>query len=146
MGLGAGGRVKQENSAGDRTLAAYDADLSWRVFIHLCSAAEWTAIAGEAPPPTPIDRGTYVWCGRFDYHDADHADLAPSDTLTKVRTIGEVLVEDHAPFTPVDLATVVKIFPSVTRRSRPTRFAGRHDPYRSDRLGSRPGTLLPCLV
>ena len=38
-------------------------------------------ITGEVPPPTPVDRDTYVRHGLpwFDYYDADHADLAASE-------------------------------------------------------------------
>ena len=56
MGLGAGGRMRQEVYADDRPLADYDQRGARRVFVHLCSAAQWTAITGEVPPPTPVDR------------------------------------------------------------------------------------------
>ena len=63
MGLGAGGRMRQEVYADDRPLADYDEDGARRVFVHLCSAAQWTAITGEVPPPTSVDRDTYVEAG-----------------------------------------------------------------------------------
>lgn len=63
MGLGAGGRMRQEISVDERPLSDYDEERSWRVFVHLCSAAQWTAITGEVPPPTPIDREAYVQHG-----------------------------------------------------------------------------------
>ncbi len=111
MGLGAGGRMRQEIYADERALSDYDEDRSWRVFVHLCSAAQWTAITGEVPPPTPIDRETYVRYGLqwFDYYDADKDDLAPSEKLSKVKSVGDLLGEDDEPFTPVDPATVVKL-------------------------------------
>ena len=40
MGLGAGGRMRQEIYADERPLADYEPDRSWRVFVHLCSAAQ----------------------------------------------------------------------------------------------------------
>ena len=111
MGLGAGGRMRQEVYDDERALSDYDQDRSWRVFVHLCSAARWTEITGEVPPPTPIDRETYVRYGFpwFDYYDADHEDLAASPTLAKVKTVGDVLGENEEPFTPVDPATVIKL-------------------------------------
>ncbi|VDR40305.1 Uncharacterised protein [Tsukamurella paurometabola] len=79
MGLGAGGRMRQEVYADRRSSADYDAARTWRVFVHLCSASQWTAITGEVPPPSPVDREVYVQAGLpwFDYYDADHQDLAP---------------------------------------------------------------------
>jgi hypothetical protein len=89
----------------------YDEDRSWRVFVHLCSAAQWTAITGEVAPPTPIDRETYVRFGFpwFDYYDAYRDDLAESQTLAKVKTVGEVLGNEDEPFTPVDPKSVIKL-------------------------------------
>lgn len=111
MGLGAGGRMRQEIYADERHLKDYDEDRSWRVFVHLCSAAQWTAITGELPPPTPIDRETYVEYGLpwFDYYDADHDDIAASKKLAKVKPVGDLLGTDDQPFTPVDPSTVVTV-------------------------------------
>lgn len=111
MGLGAGGRMRQEIYADERSLTDYDEARSWRVFVHLCSAAQWTAITGEVPPPTPVDRETYVRCGFpwFDYYDADREDLAASEALARVKTVGDVLGEIDDPFTPADPKTVIKL-------------------------------------
>jgi len=110
MGLGAGGRMRQEIYADERDLADYDNDRTWRVFVHLCSAAQWTAITGEVAPPTPIDREFYVQHGFpwFDYYDADREDLA-SETLSKVKTVGDLLGKDDDPFSPSDPSTVIKL-------------------------------------
>lgn len=111
MGLGAGGRMRQEIYVDARPLSDYDEGRSWRVFVHLCSAAQWTAITGEVPPPTPIDREAYVQHGFpwFDYYDADRADLAASETLGRVKSLGTVLGETEPPFTPVQPWAVVKL-------------------------------------
>ncbi|MGQ0630014.1 MAG: hypothetical protein ACT4P1_03165 [Sporichthyaceae bacterium] len=110
MGLGAGGRMRQEIYADKRVLSDYDEDRSWRVFVHLCSAAQWTAITGEAAPSSPVDRDAYVAAGLpwFDYYDADQVDLAPSETLATVKSVGEFVGKD-GPFVPVDPATVVSL-------------------------------------
>ena len=111
MGLGAGGRMRQEVYTDDRPLADYDEGDAQRVFVHLCSAAQWTAITGEVPPPTPVDRDAYVRAGLpwFDYYDADATDLAPSHILAKVKTVGEKLGGEEAPFVPVDPKTVITL-------------------------------------
>ncbi|PWD51497.1 hypothetical protein C8046_13360 [Serinibacter arcticus] len=109
MGVGAGGTMRQEIYRDSRPLDDYDAERSSRVFVHLCSAEQWTAITGEAPPPSPIDRETYVHLNLpwFDYFDDDGEDLAPSDTLATVKTVGDVLELDEPAFTPTKPATVV---------------------------------------
>lgn len=111
MGLGAGGRMRQEVYADDRLLADYDEDGALQVFVHLCSAAQWTAVTGEVPPPTPVDRNAYVDAGLpwFDYFDADARDLAPSRTLANVTSVGKKLGVDDDPFVPVDPDTVIAL-------------------------------------
>lgn len=111
MGLGAGGRMRQEVYRDERSPSDYDENRSWRVFVHLCSPAQWTAITGEVPPPTPVDRESYVSAGLpwFDYFDADASDLAPSHTLTQVKTVGTLLADKEDAFTPVDPATVISL-------------------------------------
>lgn len=110
-GLGAGGRMRQEVYADDRPLSDYDEDRSWRVFVHLCSAAQWTAITGEVPPSTPVDRDAYVAAGLpwFDYYDADAEDLPATDPLASVKSVGECFGHDEKPFVRVDSASVVTL-------------------------------------
>ena len=63
------------------------------------------------PPPTPVDRDAYVSEGLpwFDYYDADAHGLAPSETLAKVKTVGEKLGGTEDPFVPVDPKTVITL-------------------------------------
>jgi hypothetical protein len=111
MGLGAGGRMRQEVYADDRSLADYDQSGARRVFVHLCSATHWAAITGEVPPPTPVDRDAYVRAGLpwFDFYSADARDLAPSEILTQVESVGKKLGAEEDPFVPVDLGTVIAL-------------------------------------
>lgn len=111
MGLGAGGRMRQEVYTDDRPLSDYDERSATRVFVHLCSAEQWTAITGEVPPPTPVDRDTYVKFGLpwFDYYDADAADLAAPKNLAKVKSVGAVLGIQEEPHVPVDPKTVIAL-------------------------------------
>jgi hypothetical protein len=111
MGLGAGGRMRQEVYADDRPLADYDQSVARRVFVHLCSAAQWTAITGEVPPPTPVDRDAYVRAGLpwFDLYGVDARDLAPSEILRQVESVGKKLGDKEDPFVPVDTGTVITL-------------------------------------
>ncbi len=79
--------------------------------MHLCSAAQWSAITREVPPPTPVDRDAYVHAGLpwFDYYDADAADLAPTDVMTRVKSVGEQLGNEDKPFVAVDPNAVVTL-------------------------------------
>jgi hypothetical protein len=103
--------MRQEVYADDRPLADYDQSGARRVFVHLCSAAQWTAITGEVPPPTPVDRDAYVRAGLpwFDLYDADVRDLAPSETLARVKSVGKKLGVEEDPFVPVDPKTVIAL-------------------------------------
>lgn len=71
---------------------------------------QWTAITGEVPPPTPVDRDAYVAAGLpwFDYYDADHADVAASEMLASVKAVGEFLGKE-GPFMPVGPTSVVTL-------------------------------------
>ena len=111
MGLGAGGRMRQEVYGDDRPLADYDQGNARRVFVHLCSAAQWTAITGEVPPPTPVSREEYVSAGLpwFDYYDADGGDLEAPENLANVTSVGKMLGVVEDPFVPVDPANVVAL-------------------------------------
>ncbi|ORV89764.1 hypothetical protein [Mycolicibacterium iranicum] len=111
MGLGAGGRMRQEVYADDRGLADYDHSAGSRVFVQLCSAEQWTAITGEVPPPTPVDRDAYVHAGLpwFDFYNADADDLTPSEILSSVKAVGEKLGAEKKPFVPVGPDTVITL-------------------------------------
>ena len=45
----------------------------------------------------------------FDYYDADANDLAPSQTLAEVKTVGEKLGGEDASFVPVDPKKVITL-------------------------------------
>jgi hypothetical protein len=111
MGLGAGGRMRQQVYADDRPLSDYDEGGARRVFVHLCSAAQWTAITKEVPPPTPVDRDAYVDAGLpwFDFYDADARDLDPSEVLAKVESVGTKLGFEEGSFVPVDHNKVIAL-------------------------------------
>lgn len=117
LGLGAGGRMRQEVYVDDRPLSDYDENGTLRVFVHLCSAEQWAAITGEVPPPTPVDRDAYVRAGLpwFDYYDADAKDLVATQELANVKSVGDLLdvdlddIELDEPFVAVDPANVITL-------------------------------------
>ena len=45
----------------------------------------------------------------FDFYSADARDLAPSEILTQVESVGKKLGAEEDPFVPVDLGTVIAL-------------------------------------
>lgn len=89
MGLGAGGAMKQKIYPDLYGIDAWDQDNYGRIFIHIINSAEFFAITGLDPPPTPIDAKTYTEYGLpwFDLYDETKGDVRPSERLAKAKTI-----------------------------------------------------------
>ena len=81
------------------------------MFVHLCSAAQWTAITGEVPPPTPVDRAptwTPVCPDSISITPTPKISF-PSEILTRVKSVGKRLGAEEDPFVPVDPGTVIAL-------------------------------------
>lgn len=88
MGMGAGGRMRQEIHPDEHGLDTWDVERATFVEIRLCNSDAWMELTGEAPPPTPIDAATYTkfglpWFERY----AEGRDIAPSKKLAGLRSI-----------------------------------------------------------
>lgn len=91
MGLGAGGEMKQKIYSDPYGIDVWDQENYGRVTVHILNSAQYRAITGKSPPPTPIDAAAYTknefpW---FDLYDEEKRDVAPSGPLTGAKTVAE---------------------------------------------------------
>jgi hypothetical protein len=71
MGLGAGGRMKQEIYRDPFGFDEWDQTARARCFVHIANSQMWHACTGEAPPTSPPTASDYTHAGLpwFDYYD-----------------------------------------------------------------------------
>jgi hypothetical protein len=92
MGLGAGGKMRQDIFPDPYGIETWDTESAGRVFVHIANSMVWRDITGEEPPPTPISAALYTEHGFpwFDLYDEGKGDIAGSKTLGGVKTIKEI--------------------------------------------------------
>jgi hypothetical protein len=92
MGLGAGGRMRQEIYDDPQRFADWDCSRRGRCFVHLANAVVWTAITGERPPTLPPTAADYTRQGLpwFEYYDADRTALEGGEALRWIRSVQEL--------------------------------------------------------
>ena len=95
MGLGAGGKMKQEIYPDQYGIETWDRESSGRVFVHIANSMVWRDITGEEAPPTPISASLYTEHGFpwFDLYDEGKGDIKGSDMLGGVKTVKEIDTE-----------------------------------------------------
>lgn len=96
MGLGAGGKMRQEIYPDDYGRGTWDRDNTGRVFVHIVNSMMYREITGEEPPATPVTAKTYTEHGFpwFELYDEQKGDLKPSDLLSTVKPISQ-MDEEH---------------------------------------------------
>lgn len=87
MGIGAGGTMTQKIYPDAHGFETWDPSARVSIDVRIVNASEWTP-----PPPTPVDAEAYTRAGLpwFKLYDEDKGDLAPSERLSKVRSIDKV--------------------------------------------------------
>jgi hypothetical protein len=85
MGLGAGGRMRQEIFPDDYGWETWDRRRVGRAEIRLVGITEWSALTGEQPPPTPVGARAYTEAGLpwFDLY-SERGDIPASQRLREV--------------------------------------------------------------
>ena len=92
MGLGAGGRMKQEIHPDEYGVDTWSLKNTGGVFVHIVNSMMYREITGEEPPATPISARMYTEYGFpwFDLYDEGKGDLAPSEALQGVKSVKEM--------------------------------------------------------
>jgi hypothetical protein len=124
MGLGAGGRMKQEVYADTFALEDWDLAHSGRVFVHLANSLVWRAITGRLPPTTPPTARHYTKAGLpwFRYYDETATPLGGSPALQTVKSVAQVgLAKGSVPLPENESCNPTVVLPVKKTRVRPVR-------------------------
>ena len=110
MGLGAGGRMRQEIYADDHGIDTWEPEPADRVRIDLVDALAFEAVTGIQAPPPVVDAKTYTRFGLpwFDVIDATGRDIAAAEKLRSVRSIADLEGRGDEPL-PIPEAQVVRL-------------------------------------
>jgi hypothetical protein len=120
MGLGAGGRMRQDIYADEFAPEEWDTARASRCFVHLANSLVWRAITGEHPPTTPPTAAEYTRNGLpwFEYYGEGSA-VEATRALQQLRSVldlahdrGDVPVPENEAVRP---ERVITLWP---RRSR----------------------------
>lgn len=91
MGMGAGGKMRQEISRDPYGADDWDTDNGVRCFVHLCNSAAWQDITGQAPPTTPPTARDYANAGLpwFEYY-GDQPALGGGKLLKGIESVAQM--------------------------------------------------------
>jgi hypothetical protein len=92
MGLGAGGRMRQEIYQDDHEFSDWDKTQTHRCFVHLCNSLVWRQVTGANPPHPPLTSQEYKRAGVpwFDYYRDDLKPLKGSGRLAGVKSVAQL--------------------------------------------------------
>jgi hypothetical protein len=92
MGLGLGGRMKQEIFRDEYGLDAWDTGNSSRCFVHIANSKQYHEITGSYPPNKPPSVESYNSAGLpwFDYYDENATSQPGSEALAGLQSIESI--------------------------------------------------------
>ena len=92
MGVGAGGKMRQRIYPDPHGLDTWDPDGTGVVDVRIVNSDEFRTLTGQDPPPSPITARLYTEHGLpwFELYDEDAGDVATSETLGRVKSVGDL--------------------------------------------------------
>jgi hypothetical protein len=92
MGLGAGGKMKQQVFEDPYGIDEWDTENTSRCFIHLANSLAWEAITGAKPPTTPFTSADYARRGLpwFEHYRDDLDALRATSKMAGLKSILEL--------------------------------------------------------
>lgn len=101
MGLAPGGKMRQEIYADTFGFHTWDQDHTSRTFVHLFPAMAWKSLTGQNPPTVPPTAADYARHNiRWFAHYAGGPVISGTDTLHKMKSLGEIQEETGNPLLP----------------------------------------------
>jgi tetratricopeptide (TPR) repeat protein len=90
MGLGAGGRIRQEIVEDYYGADTWDEELRGKIYVRIVNSVMFKQITGLDAPPSPISAKQYTDAGLpwFDYYDEAMPAVLPSAKLAGIRPVG----------------------------------------------------------
>lgn len=117
MGVGAGGKMKQEIFKDPHGMDVWQRSQKARCFVHLANSMAWEAITGKKPPATPVTADVYTRHGYpwFDYYDESQTALEGTEKLAGLKSImrlgfqkGMNILPENTSVDPSDKVLVIK--------------------------------------
>ncbi|HJN65838.1 MAG: hypothetical protein QF408_03735 [Pirellulales bacterium] len=111
MGLGAGGRMRQQIYDDQYKLADWETKQSSRCFVHLTNSETWCQITGKYPPTKPPTATSYEQAGMpwFDWYE-DKPAVGGSATLRSLKSVVQVdKVNNEKPVIDNDPIAIEKV-------------------------------------
>jgi hypothetical protein len=115
MGLGAGGRMKQEIYHDHMAMEDWDLRASSRCFVHIANSLVWRSVTGSEPPTVPPTAEEYTRAGLpwFDYYAEGRKAVEGSGILAGIKSVfslgkekGDVPLPEN---TPMEVANVIAL-------------------------------------
>ncbi len=121
MGLGAGGRMRQEIYEDPYEFDVWDRSQAKRCFVHLCNSMDWRQITGTNPPHPPLTAEEYKKAGIpwFDYYRDDQKPLKGSKRLAGVKSVAQLGKKTKSPLFPDDTPATPELIIQYGNTRRP---------------------------
>jgi len=117
MGIGAGGKMKQEIFKDPHGMEVWQRSQKARCFVHLANSMAWEAITEKKPPATPVTADVYTRHGYpwFDYYDESQTALEGTEKFKSLKSVMELgfqkgmnILPENTSVDPSDKVYVIK--------------------------------------